>query len=355
MSRLSERVRAWRRANPGGVLVAVSGGPDSVALLLALVGPGCQPGPEAALNTRHPNPETPTGWQPVATNAVAAHLNHQLRGAESDADEAFTRDLCAQVGVPFVCHRLDIAALARASGENVEAVARQQRYAWLREVAREHGLPMVATGHTASDQAETVLHRLLRGTGIEGLRGIAPRRPLGDGVDLVRPLLDVSRADVLEYLRLAGVTARHDATNDDTSLTRNRIRHELLPLLARDYNPRVEEVLARLATQAEETFAEEESRAAELLARAERPRAGERVVLDAAELVGASRGVLRSALRVLWQREGWPMAGMGMDHWEGVAAVCRGEAAARDLPGGVRARRVGGVVQVRMDRGEPGT
>ncbi|MGL4553653.1 MAG: tRNA lysidine(34) synthetase TilS, partial [Gemmataceae bacterium] len=277
----------------------------------------------------------PGAHAPGSPDLVAAHLNHRLR-PDADADERFVQHLAASLDIPCVCHALDIRALA--AGDNIEAAARRERYAWLASVARERGLTRVATGHTASDQAETVLHRLLRGTGLDGLRGIAARRPLGDGVELVRPLLGVSRSDVLAYLAEVGQSARHDATNDDTSLTRNRIRHELLPLLARDYNPRVEGVLAGLAAQAEEAFADVAGRAAVLLGRAERPRDGATVVLDAAALGGASGRVLRGALRRVWRREGWPMGEMGAGHWRGVEAVCRGAAPARDLPGGVTAR-----------------
>jgi tRNA(Ile)-lysidine synthase len=158
--------------------------------------------------------------------------------------------------------------------------------------------------------------------------------------------LSVSRSDVLEYLAEIGQAARHDATNDDTALTRNRIRHELLPLLARDYNPRVEAVLASLAAQAEEAFAEEERRAAALLTQAERPREGGTVVLDGATLACAPGRTLREALRLVWRREGWPMGEMGSEHWHGVEAVCRGTVSGRDLPGGVTVRRFGPLVRI---------
>jgi tRNA(Ile)-lysidine synthase len=204
----------------------------------------------------------------------------------------------------------------------------------------------VATGHTADDQAETVVHRLLRGTGLRGLRGIARRRPLAPGVELVRPLLEVTQAEVLAYLEAEGQPFRSDRTNADLGFTRNRIRRDLLPRLAQEYNPAVVDVLCRLAAQAEEVFREEEADARALLAAAERPRAGALVVFDRSTLAGAPRRLVREAFRQVWERESWPLGEMGFDHWERLVAVAFGGAEAVDLPGGVRARGRGRVVQV---------
>jgi tRNA(Ile)-lysidine synthase len=308
------------------VVAAVSGGADSVALARALV----------------------EGRPSASFPVVLAHLNHQLRGADSDADESFVAGLHAELSAPGVglaVQRLDVAQLVQQRRGNLEAVAREERYRWLAGVARQHGLRWVATGHTANDQAETVLHRLLRGTGLEGLRGISARRELGEGVTVVRPLLGTSRAEVLAYLEELGQPFRHDASNDDPRFTRNRIRHQLLPLL-RDFNPRVEEALSRLAQQAEEVCRAEEAQAAELLARAEQPRAGALVILDAATLAAAPRRLVRSALRLVWQREGWPMGGLGFTEWERLADRAGAAPGALDLPGGTHARRCGGVLQL---------
>jgi tRNA(Ile)-lysidine synthase len=315
---------------PPGLVIAVSGGPDSVALLRALL----------AVRGNRPIP------------LVVAHLNHQLRGTDSDADETFVIARHAELVengatlLHLARHRLDVAALAAEQGANLEAIARRERYRWLAEVALSHGLHHVATGHTANDQAETLLHRLLRGTGLEGLRGIAFRRELSPGIEAVRPLLHVTREQVQAYLTDLGQSARHDASNDDPRFTRNRIRHELLPLLAQQYNPRIVEVLARLAEQAGEAFAEEETVGAVLLQQTERPRAGVLVVLDIASLRQGSPRAVRSALRLLWQREGWPMAEMGFDHWQRLADLVDAESGAHHLPGGVGARRRGGVLQL---------
>jgi tRNA(Ile)-lysidine synthase len=204
----------------------------------------------------------------------------------------------------------------------------------------------VATGHTADDQAETVLHRLLRGTGLRGLGGIPARRPLVPGVALLRPLLGARRDEVLAFLRAAGADFREDASNADLRFTRNRIRHELLPLLAAQYNAGIVPALCRLAEQARAAQTCEESAARALLAGAERPRAGGLVVLERAALAGAPRQVVRAALRLLWEREGWPLGEVGFAALERAASVALGERTAVDLPGGVHVRKRGRVVQV---------
>ena len=321
---LLDRVRHFGLP-PAGLVVAVSGGPDSVALTRAVA------------EVREPG-----------SPLILAHLNHQLRGADSDADEAFVVALGSSLGdgVSVATHRLDIAAIVRTQGGNLEAVARRERYRWLTEVACRHGLAHIATGHTASDQAETVLHRLLRGTGIDGLRGIARQRDIGSGVSVIRPLLSVTREEVIAYLAEMGQTARHDASNDDHTLTRNRIRHELLPLLRRDFNPRIAETLARLAAQADEISSAEEALASELLREAELPRAGAMVILSIEMLRRAPRRVVRGAFRGLWGREGWPRDGMGFVEYERLADLVMSGGEAHDMPGGVHARRRGAVLQV---------
>jgi tRNA(Ile)-lysidine synthase len=310
-----------------GMVVAVSGGPDSVALLHALL-----------------------QLQPPLL--VVAHFNHQLRGPEADADEAFVRDLVTSLvaqghqALRLSCERRDIAALATAEQENVEAIARRERYRWLAKVACANGLSLVATGHTADDQAETVLHRLFRGTGLQGLRGIAARRPLEPGIDLIRPMLDVTRAEVLDFLKSGGHSSRLDSTNTDLEYTRNRIRHELLPYLEKHFNPAVREVLGRLAEQAEELFAEQQAEVEELLRRAERPRAGDLIILDRATLQAASRRLVRDLFRHIWAREGWPVGRMGFEHWRRLVALVFDELTAIDLPERIHARRQERVIQL---------
>lgn len=213
------------RANIG---VAVSGGADSIALLHAL---------------RQLLPDRPLS---------AVHLNHCLRAADSDLDEEFVRSVADKLGIGLFVRREDVAGTARSSGRNIEEAGRHCRYRYFRELIEQGACDVVATAHTRSDQAETVLFRLLRGSGGSGLSAIWPFRRPG----IVRPMLDVSRNEVLEYLRGAGLAWREDATNADLAFARNRLRHSLLPALQREWNPNVEGVLANTADWAleEERF-----------------------------------------------------------------------------------------------------
>ncbi|MBY0514154.1 MAG: tRNA lysidine(34) synthetase TilS [Gemmataceae bacterium] len=316
-------VRRHGISGPG--VVAVSGGADSVALMRALVECGCGP-------------------------LTVAHLNHRLRGDESNGDEAFVVELAGRLGLAVRTTRIDVAA--EAAGENLEATARRLRYARFADVAAEVGASWVATGHTADDQAETVLHRMVRGTGLQGLRGIAtaacgfaPTAKPQAAPQVLRPLLTVTRADVVAYLASLNQPFRTDATNADPRFTRNRIRAELLPLL-KTFNPEVVSALGQLAEQAEEAFAVQSADAAALLASAEHPRAGGLLVLDAATLSAAHPYRVREALRALWYREAWPTDRMTADHWSRLVGVVRGDLPAADFPAGVTVRRVGRVVQL---------
>ncbi len=203
---------------PESVLVAVSGGPDSVALL-HLFG-------RLRAESRFP--------------LSVAHLNHALRGEESDMDEAFVADLSLRYQVPYISRKLSPGQLGGAP-EGMEAAARKVRYDFLRDAAGRVGAARVALGHTKSDQAETLLLRLLRGSGPRGLGGIHPSR---DGL-FIRPLLESSREEVEAYLRNSGERWREDSSNQDLRRTRNRIRHQLMPLLQSQYNPEVVDVLSR--------------------------------------------------------------------------------------------------------------
>jgi tRNA(Ile)-lysidine synthase len=248
--------------------------------------------------------------------------------------------------------RLDVRATAAAAGANLEGTARRLRYEWLGRTAAANGIRWIVTGHTASDQAETVLHHLLRGTGLRGLRGIAPCRSLAPGVTLLRPLLGVEREEIVAYLHENKLTARKDSSNLDTALTRNRLRHELLPLLKGQFQPEIVALLARLARQAAETYSLIEDQARRVLAAAERPKAGAMLVLHLPELAREPRPLVREALHLLWEREAWPLDAMDFATWERLAELIFGSETAIDLPGGVHARRKGQVLQIQRMKAE---
>jgi len=301
------------------ILAAVSGGPDSLALLHAL------------------HTLTPT---------IAAHLNHQLRGNESDADERFVVEFCTAHEIPVHVHRCSIQLEAEKRKTNLEACAREVRYAWLAETARQAGLRVIATGHTRDDQVETILFNILRGTGLRGLRGIARSRGFSPDLRLIRPLLATTRAEVLAYLAEKGLTAREDSSNLDLTFTRNRIRHELLPLLRAQYNLGVDEALLRLSEQAAELLSSQQVRVQALLRRVERPRAGELLVLDLAALRSIEPADLRELFCLLWEREGWPRGQMGRAEWNRLVQMIQGMPPAWDFPEGVHARIRGKVLQL---------
>jgi tRNA(Ile)-lysidine synthase len=277
-------------------MAAVSGGSDSVALL-------------RLLRSLHDRGE-------MVLDCVA-HLNHAIRGEAADGDEAFCRTLAADLGVPFVAERIDVPALARREHLSIEVAARKARRAFLPGIRVTRGADRIATAHTADDQAETVLLRMVRGAGTKGLGGIAPV----SGV-WIRPLLEISRAELRRELDSQNQAWREDATNDDLSNPRNRVRTELIPYLQRHFNPSVGEALGRLAdiARADEAVLSEQAAAA---ARVVASVAAEGARLEAAGLntlpIAIARRVVRLTLeRVVRDRS------PGLDEVDAVLAVAAG-------------------------------
>lgn len=309
--------QAWRRgeAESPRVLVGVSGGPDSVALWLGLVD--------------------------LQSDVQAVHVHHGWRGAEADADAAWVVELGQRLGIPTEILAISPELRAEQAGKSLEEGARDARYQLLIEAAVRHGCALIAVGHTAEDQVETVLHHILRGTGLSGLAGMPAERPLTDGVRLIRPLLNVSRADVLAFLAERNQPYRVDATNEDVTLTRNRLRLELLPLLREKFNSQVDAALLRLATQASETVSVVDDLATRLLAEVLLDETASGCRLNALRLSQASDALIRQTLRQLWIRRNWSRQEMGQREWQRLAGLVR-EPGAIDLPGGITARRVAG-------------
>jgi len=311
--RVVRTIQRHRLAQPADrIAIALSGGPDSVALTWLL----------HDLEQRGA----------AAPIAGLIHVNHLLRGADADLDEIFCRSLADRLGVPCEVQRVDVGDQARACGRSIEAVAHDARYAFFEEAAGRLGATLVATGHTLDDQAETVLMRVLRGAGSRGLSGIRPR--LGR---IIRPLLDCRKADLRRYLQERGEAFREDLSNVDVSIARNRVRHEVLPVVLR-VAPGADRALARLARLAAEdeawlTGAAIENRAAVVLSDKGRVRE-----LDAVELGTLPPALSRRLVREL-AAEVRPAAALSAQHLEAVVdlAASDGPDGWLDLPGlGVR-------------------
>jgi tRNA(Ile)-lysidine synthase len=285
---LGEVGRDLRRWRGEAVVAAVSGGADSVGLLRALV--ALAPGLELRLSV--------------------AHLDHGARGEASASDARFVAELASTLGLPF-----DLGRWRPGRSGHFESDARRARYAWLAEVAHARGASAVAVGHHRDDQAETILHRVLRGTGPRGLSGMPARRPLAEGVTLVRPLLSVGRDEIRAYLESLGQPWREDATNADTARTRARLRHDLLPKLAAEYNPRVAEALVRLGRLAGAEHRAWERTIARRIGSGMRREPDGRITLAIGRLRAQPLPHRAEACRLLWRAAGWPERAMDAGRW----------------------------------------
>jgi tRNA(Ile)-lysidine synthase len=316
----------WRDLH---VVLAVSAGPDSVAMLRGM----------------HAIKQRSGG----AGLLVVAHFNHGFRGLAADADQAWLEQLCRSLNLRLVSGKASGLTDAEIRGDGWEAAARASRYRFLCETAENFGARFVAVAHNADDQVETVLHRILRGTGLDGLAGIPPHRPLSPSVTLVRPLLTAARGEILKYLADIGQDFRTDETNTDTRWTRNRLRHELLPLLRERYNRSVDDALTRLAAQAEEAqhlivdLAEkvfDECVSREVIHTEDSSSDAIRVRIDCRRLSESPLPVVREVCRMAWQQAHWPLLAMGFDQWRQLAELATGRRDAMvNLPENIRARR----------------
>lgn len=296
-------------------LVGCSGGADSVALLLGL------------------RRIAPVG---AVHRLVVVHAEHDLRPAAA-GDRAFVAELAGRLGLRLLCRRLEVRSPAAAPrGEGVEARARRLRYDFFAAAARDTGARHVAVAHTADDQAETILQRMLRGTGLAGLGGMKAARPLCEGVGLVRPLLRMRRADVRAFLVEAGETWREDESNADPRPARNFLRHEVLPRCAAGPFPAAVAGLERLGRQAELVSGALASAAGQLLDDHATRQADDTIVLRTAVLARLDPHLVAEVFAALWHREGWPRRDMTARHYAGLARMVVAAGGATDLPGGVR-------------------
>ncbi len=355
LARVLRTIRRHDLIPPDGrVIVAVSGGSDSVALvylLAELAGLKTRPTTENATSQRtRPTTDSTMGLRtgpttqaegdaadsagvgrvlrPAAPFAVVGlvHLNHRIRGEAADRDEQFCRRLASELSLPIEVESVDVPALARERRTSLEDAARQVRYAFFERAAARLGADRVAVGHTRDDQAETFLLRLVRGAGPRGLAGIYPRSGL-----VIRPLLEVTRTALRAYLAEREAVWCEDETNRDLSIPRNRVRHELVPYLEANFSPGIIDVLAREADIAREDAAWLDEVAGVVAERVVQLLT-DRVEIDVAALAGEPPALARRVLHHALAAAGGRF--VGFDHVDRLRAALGSEAAgAMDLPG----------------------
>ncbi len=297
------------------ILIAVSGGADSTALLRLF---------------HHFREKS-------GLKLFAAHANHQFRDEESDGDEIFVRELCQTLRIPCVTKRLEI----QKTSEGLETDARRARYVFLEETAGKLGCRYLATAHHRDDQIETILYRILRGTGVAGLAGMSRYRKLNDALTLIRPLLSFSRDEILSYLERIGQIWRMDSSNFNEKIFRNRLRQKLIPLLKKEYSPNLEQSLARLGIIAEsaQNFINCQT---EVLAQKAVSFSLDGIRIFPQKAPETETFLWSELLRKIWQENALPQQAMGLKEWDLMTAMLRGEQGTPKIyifPGKVEVRR----------------
>ncbi len=301
------------------VVVGVSGGADSVALLLAL-----------ALIKRE------FGGQ---GELIVVHVNHKLRGAESDGDARFVMNLGEKLGLPVESLVAQVRESSSA-GQSVEGILRTSRYELMLDVARIKGARYLCTAHHANDQAETVLFRILRGTGIDGLAGIPRTRVADGGITICRPLLSIDRPTICQWLTRQNQEWREDSSNAEPRYARNRIRNEVFPVLKSVIGVDPVGTLCELAESADEMRQALDRLSDDLIGRCVRVSRDEFVV--DCKLAGLeSRYVLGHAIRRVWTGMNWPTQEMNRERWNRVfdaiaSSNTNGNSCIFEIPGGIR-------------------
>ena len=331
----AERLIAEHELVPlaGSLVVGVSGGPDSVALLDFLV--------RFRARTGHPQ-----------GGVIAAHVNHGLRGEESEEDAAFVEGLAGKLGVPFVAERIDPASGRRGRGESLEESARKLRYGALRRLAAAAGTGYLAVAHNADDQAETVLLRLIRGAGLTGLGGMRPRRSV-HRLEVIRPLLTTPRELVLEYLNRRDLGFRVDSSNLSTDPRRNFVRLELLPRI-QGLNPAIRETLRREAALFREADAYVAAEATRALLGVARARESGKIELDAEGLLLYPKLLRKYVLRFALQELNEDALDLSTAHIDALHALLTSQPGrSADIPMGIQARRERGAIVLSKREKEP--
>jgi tRNA(Ile)-lysidine synthase len=333
----------------GRVVVALSGGPDSVALASILL--------ELSGVRPHPSRADGRAARHGRFDLVLAHLNHGLRRTAA-RDEAFVLDLARQWGLPLVVERADVAAEAARRDLGIEEAARTVRYDFLRRAAEQCDADRVALGHHRDDQAETVLMNFLRGSGLRGLAGMPIRRPIvpGSTVTVIRPLLEITRDQVTDYLMARRLESMDDETNRSPRMLRNRVRHKLLPLLDRDYARGLAGRLPQLAAQMAQIQQHVASQAAAVWDEAVVSATARSVEFRLEALCDQGPVVCGELLLAAMEHLGAGRRAVSSDHAESIWRIVCGERGGRrvELPEGVVATRNGGRLRLSRRSGRRG-
>jgi tRNA(Ile)-lysidine synthase len=334
-SQVAETIEKYKLLKGGGVvIVGVSGGPDSVALLSLLFWI------KTHSELRTPNSEL-----------YIAHLNHKLRGKESDEDEAFVRSLAERFGIGIEVKCVDIKTLSSTGRQSVEEVARSERYSFFESVARKVGASAVAVGHTADDNAETILHRIIRGTGLFGLQGMRPKRALvGARCNvplLIRPLIFSWREDIIKYLEQEGLPYRIDSSNLQADYFRNKIRLELLPLLGQNYNKNIKEALCRLSEIAQQNYDFLSVKLDDVLKDALIEQKSNACVFNATELAKQPQILRQLVIRECLARLGVPLKGIGYKNYAAISKLLEG-----GQPKADKTLQLSGKLTLRLEQGK---
>ncbi|MBL7072022.1 MAG: tRNA lysidine(34) synthetase TilS [Candidatus Omnitrophica bacterium] len=301
------------------VLACVSGGPDSMAMLDLLSGLKRSRGMGLAV----------------------AHLDHMIRGRRSKADAVFVKKASAKAGIPFYTERISVKEFAKKTGLSTEEAAREARYAFYQRAAAHTGADKIATGHNMDDQAETVLMRLIKGAGSRGLSGIPYKRALGART-VIRPLLDIRRSDIEQYLKDRKIPSRNDLTNLKTAYLRNKIRHVLLPALEKEFNPGIKEVLNFTAKSLSGEF-DYINNIALAKYRSLIKKSGSSIWISIKRLSRQHIALRRLIVRHIIDEIKGDLRKISFKHWQGVESILSGEGKpALDLPGGIKCSKSGG-------------
>ena len=297
----------------GKALLGLSGGRDSVVLLHLMLAAGRR-------------------------DLIVCHLNHRLRGKDSDEDERFVRALAEKHDLPCEIARVDVKALAKRKKLSIETAARDARHAFFRRMARKHGTKVVLLAHHAEDQAETILGNMLRGCGLEGLSGMSVETQLVGGLTLLRPLLSLRRAQIDAYVLEHGLAYREDGSNASLEHRRNRLRHEALPMLAEIAGRDVVPILNRLGglAQRDESYLDD-------LARRVLEEVRTRDGLHELELLREIDAAVLSRVLAIWLREDCALTGIGHEEIQRAMSVLMpGGPAKVNLPAHKHLRRKAG-------------